>query len=123
MNHTRKNLTPARVYLDGINPDAPVDAYVCEGEFWNGWACPYFTKEQAYVFAAMWHARFYKKTWSRKKLFTFDAANDIYSFFDPENEEIEAVKGADRLGPDGATIHVYAIGSHGWTWSIEEEKG
>jgi len=105
-------LRPFRVLIWGINEEAPLHAFT-RGNHWNGWECPFFTMEQAEVFAAQWRAL------SEEHTATFDAATDSWTFSDPTNggpEDADVFDGIDAVGPQGP-LHVYAIGAWGWTWN------
>jgi hypothetical protein len=111
------NATPVRpicVLIYGINEEAPVHAYT-RGDHWNGWECPFFTMEQAEVFAAQWRAE------SEGHTATFDAATDSWTFSEPDGgpEGADVFDGFDVMGPHGP-LHVYAIGAWGWTWNRAE---
>jgi hypothetical protein len=76
------------------------------GENWNGWACPYFTYEQALlVLTACQQADQHG---------FYDVTNDRFTFsFKDEDESCEAEE------IDG--MKVYPIGARNWIWEEVEE--
>jgi hypothetical protein len=110
-------LRPIHVYVEGINEEAPASAFT-RGERWNGWHCPLFTHAQAEVFAAHWNDFVTDDGASA----TYEAESDEWIFVDNDGNE-DTHRGADVIGPDGATLHVYAIGAFGWTWSEAKAEG
>lgn len=76
------------------------------GEEWNGFACPYFTFEQARRVADAWH-----EVGSNA---VYDSDNDRFSF-QMDNGEMDSFP---LLEIDG--MKVYAIGNGCWIW---EEVG
>jgi hypothetical protein len=118
VNASAGPLRPIRVYIYGINEDVPTRAFT-RGERWNGWHCPLLTHEQVTTFAAHWNS-FVTDDGAGA---TYETESDEWIFVDNDGNE-DTHRGADVLGPDGATLHVYAIGAFGWTWneaSAEDE--
>jgi hypothetical protein len=102
-------LRPFRVFLDAINPDEPVNAYT-RGDRWNGWECPFFTRDQAATFARIWRASIHCSA-------GYDAATDDWLFYDPENpEQPMRVTGQAEVDAEGRALHVYCIGGWEWCW-------
>lgn len=81
-----------------------------DGDSWNGWACPYFTRETA---EAVLKA-------SEKNGFTWQYDNESRSFLvqhsnDPQDYEPERFSAMSIL-VNGAEHVVYAIGAYSWVW-------
>lgn len=111
-------LRPGRFFLDCLIEE-PVEGFTTE-ENWNGWACPYFTKEQGEKIMA----EFNKHPDYSGEPAPFPAHYDekrdafiTYSGYAEDPEEVWKGEAFDQL--DGATL--YPIGSGCWTW-MEEEK-
>lgn len=74
--------TPARVLTAASFTLEPLEgqtfAGYTAGQQWNGWACPYFTKEQAQRIVEAWHTCGFKVD--------YDPADDVFRFapFDPQ---------------------------------------
>src|SRR5205823_5624743 len=95
-------LRPIRVYLDGINPDEPVGAFT-RGDRWNGFECPFFTREQAVAFARHWRGALHCSA-------EYHAAGDEWLFYHPEDlANPMRAKGQADVDADGRTLHVYCI--------------
>lgn len=89
------------------------------GDTWNGFACPYFTKNIGdSVITALTDI-------GVETPLSFDAAADAFVELIPisttETERGE-YKGEDIETAEGI-IHVYGIGNSGWTWSQVNEQG
>lgn len=102
-----KPLSKVSVYL---HEDPCFSAYIVEGEFWNGWVCPYFRKEQG-EFIALTALR--------------DEWADIAYYDDKEDEFVFRLVGSDeeeRIGPiETMEGKLYPIGSFGWCWDVDQE--
>lgn len=79
------------------------------GNYWNGWECPVFTKEVSEKILN----RFMRK---QDEAF-YDKEKDafIVRFFECKDEEPEVFEGTDIV-VGGQTYHVYGIGSFSWCW-------
>ena len=72
---------------------------------WNGWECPWFTKEVGEQIA-----NYYKGYMS------FDSEKDAFVFNSPQDEaETDYFVGEDIETVDG-TLHLYPIGNKSWIW-------
>jgi hypothetical protein len=102
-------LRPIRVVLDGVNLDAPIDAYT-RGDRWNGFECPFFTREQAASLARLWRAAVHCSA-------EYYAARDEWVFYEPEDRDhpMRAV-GQDEVDAEGRSLRVYCIGGWAWCW-------
>lgn len=86
------------------------------GQTWNGWACPYFTKEVADQLAALWN-----REPTNGMGCTYDAASDTYTFLDTQNDmEPDTYTGEDHE-VNGQTLRLYPIGNGSWVW--DEDNG
>ena len=81
-----------------------------EGEnrgFWNGWACPVFSKSEAFKIMDMFN------TQNNGVSMSYD--NDKKSF-------LVIIKGADDEEYDETKDGLYAIGAWNWCWDIREDN-
>ncbi len=85
------------------------NAYIILNEDWNGFAIPYFEKEEAEKVA-----KNNSDDWS------YDESSDEFSI-KLENDEVEKVGGED-INIDGEKKHVYGIGARAWTWIPKEKE-
>jgi hypothetical protein len=76
-----------------------------EGESWNGWACPYFTFEQAQKVAES-HKQAIANAWYDEKSDTFNFQMDKDAEDDIEPYEGVAIEGQK----------FYSIGHSHWVW-------
>jgi hypothetical protein len=100
------------VEIEGVIP--PIPAYIIDNEYWNGWAMPYFTREQAEVYAAAQRAFSGETTPEGNPTVTYQEYNDQYVTM-LEGEGIESW-GNEDIVIDGETIHTYPIGAGCWIW-------
>ena len=91
--------------IDGIAP-----AYIgyTDGDRWNGWATPYFEKEEA--FRVM---EDYNKN-TEIPIF-YNEQYDTFYHFGTDNYSGEMWKGEDHKTEDGIK-HLYSIGAYCWVW-------
>jgi hypothetical protein len=84
-----ERFTKATFVMDGLEGEFP--GFTMAGERWNGWACPFFTKDVA----------------------------EAYRFWD-DPETTDDVEGDETTGQDirvnGTPVHVYGIGNCSWCW-------
>lgn len=81
-------------------------AYLDPKEEWNGWACPYFEKEEVERM----------RPWLKKlnEALTYDEANDEYTVSTEDySEDNECFKGIDINN-----CHLYPIGNGSWVWEM-----
>lgn len=81
-----------------------------KGEEWNGWACPYFTFEQAQTLVQA-YKEVGKKAW-------YDEASDAFSFEVEGGEEtdIDTFPAEEISGR-----RVYSVGAFCWIWEDESK--
>jgi hypothetical protein len=97
-------------------------AWLHEDEHWNGWACPYFEREESErllraQLAAGFHGR-------------YDPERDAYVFpygfddpdYDPNDPEWAGEPDWVFGGIELEGRHVYPIGSWAWTWSRARDE-
>lgn len=95
------------------------------GEWWNGWATPYFTKEVADEILAIQNKSFVENGMDKDVYYAvYNAEKDQYEFYDPDLDAPEVFEGEDCKTVDGK-LHLYGIGAYCWIWDEieEEEKG
>lgn len=81
-----------------------------DGSDWNGWACPYFTRQVAETVLKASEKNGYK--------YSYDEQNDAFvvtNIEDPEDYEPE-VFAAVKLSVEGEEITTYGIGAYYWIW-------
>ena len=97
----------------GINGEKIADAYV-GNQKWNGWECPFFTKEEADKVAE------HLKT-NCDCIVEYDADKDEYKtrYKDDDVEDTEIWDATTVETVDGRK-HVYCIGGWAWCWELIE---
>lgn len=85
--------------------EGPIYEGYTKGNHWNGWACPYFTKEVADQIAREVNADAPDCT------MCYDKANDAFAYKGYMEEEVVIFKGEDIQGK-----HLYSIGAYSWIW-------
>ncbi len=106
---------PARFALDAS--DQVFDGYDCR-QNWNGWAVPYFTKEQADIVCAR-----------------TNEIGQYQMFYDPERdayvmpwggadkpEDYEVFDATTIKDAEGHQIKVYSIGGFAWCWESGDNQ-
>lgn len=88
----------------------PIEAFILEGETWNGWAIPFFTKEQAIE--------------ALEKINSLLDYGFSYEFKDEEliitDNEDEYHEETRRTTYKGKTL--YGVGAWWWIWTECEEE-
>lgn len=100
----------AKVTGEWLDDGVKVECY-SNGNVWNGWAMPYFTKKQADAYMKLQNAADLVPT------MRYDAKQDAYIVGEGEEMEtyvMECIMVPCRGGEK--QIEVYGIGSGGWTW-------
>ena len=104
-----------------------IEAYTFDSH-WNGWGCPYFTKEGAFKLMELQKELI---KWSIEKGYPFftldyDEARDAFliGYKDEPNEELiegqnlEVLEATEKEG-----LKLYPIGAYSWCWyEIEKEE-
>lgn len=80
-----------------------------QGEEWNGWACPYFTFEQAEQVVKA-HSEKGLKAW-------YDPDTDAFSFEIEASNEIDTFKAEEIEGQ-----RLYPIGASCWIWEEQSHE-
>ena len=93
-------LTPSTVSFD----ESPTFPCLLHCNTWNGWAMPYFTKEQADVIVA-----------SGVGPFVYDAATDSYSYT-PDDFYPEDVETYEAIEYEGQKVYGIGAGSLCWNY-------
>lgn len=86
------------------------DGYT-NGTHWNGWACPWFTKETALEIADAYNALIPDD----KARAIYNETEDTFIFYGYDEAEPEEFKGKDFI-INGKTLHLYPIGNGSWVW-------
>lgn len=85
------------------------------GSTWNGWACPYFTREAGEALAATL-AKTLADCEPEARLWWDDGKQAFLLVDGNEPDEPQAFGGEAHTLPDGTTATLYAIGHSYWTW-------
>lgn len=107
-SHTNTNKEPLKQATFVID-DGPRYIGYDEEYSWNGWACPWFTKEESLKIAE-WLNSYIVDT------LTFDETKDAFKYVPQDDSgDIDYYIGADINTEDGVK-HLYPIGNKSWTW-------
>jgi hypothetical protein len=99
----------ARFVIESLG-ETVFDGYT-QGEDWNGWACPFFTFEQAQRIVDA-HNEHGIKAW-------YDEAADLFAF-DLNQTGDDDVDAFPSVALEGRTL--YPIGSGCWIWEEEQAE-
>jgi len=118
------SLLLTKVEIEGVYKD--LDAYMDTEYRWNGWVCPWFTKEQAEAFMAQANANCDAAGGGQGTGRThYDEAKDAYVVDNNEGEgedgEPDVFEGED-VEVDGKILHLYPIGNTCWIWDEVEAQ-
>ena len=100
-------------YLDAL--DGKEYRGYTTGETWNGWACPYFTFEEAKRIAENQEILNQIVSDDEKYEGKYIESEDKFSFYEPYNDEWYDFEAVDINGKK-----LYPIGTRYWTWSEVE---
>lgn len=101
--------TPIRVAFDWMEENVSFDA-LSNGDRWNGWAMPYFTKEVGLELCKVMDG------------LTYDERQDAFKHEnDPEEAEEPDHFGAAKIIVDGKEQTLYGIGAGYWSWDKVEQ--
>ena len=103
----------ARFVVDGIQEEF---ASFTADDFWNGWACPVFTRQVAEQVLTASEANGYR--WQYNSV---SDAFEVRHEDDPEDYEPQIFNGMTVTLDHGHSIDVYAIGAYSWTWTEAEQ--
>lgn len=109
-----------KFYIDAF--DGEFEGYTL-GQHWNGWACPFFTKEVGMQVVEEFEKFNDKEGWGKGYKAWYDKEKDAFCFVDPnstEEDDPEIYEGHDIVF-ENKTLHVYPIGSFGWVWDEVRE--
>ena len=96
--------------------DGPIYEGYTKGNHWNGWACPWFTKETALEIADAHNAlmnEFNALLPNNKSYAIYNETEDTFIFYGYDEAETEEFKGKD-FTINGKTLHLYPIGNGCW---------
>jgi hypothetical protein len=107
------NLQPARFSIDTLGEDVLFDGFTAD-ETWNGWACPYFTFEQAQKVVNAFNVS--QHFVNDRVSAHYDAERDAFCFLletSGESDDFPAVS------IDGQKF--YPIGAGCWIWERSDK--
>lgn len=109
-SHTNTNKQPLKPATFTIDDTHPFEGYDEEYD-WNGWECPWFTKEVGDTIVDYY-----------KDYMHFNAEKDAFAYVSPDDDgEIEYFVGQDIETVDGIK-HLYPIGNKSWIWDKYSES-
>lgn len=109
-NHYALTLDPA-TFTIGDKPDVLiVSGYHDPTVRWNGWHCPYFTKEVADKIVDYLDD-------PAATVLRYDEDHDVYAYYNENMDETDYYEPIEIIAPDGIR-KVYPIGSWFWTWEV-----
>lgn len=103
----------AHFSVDGIDDEFPG---FTAGDFWNGWACPSFTRQTAERILIASEPNGYQWQYNVET-----NAFEIRHSEDPDDYEPQTFSGMTITLDEGNRVEVYGIGAYSWTW-METEK-
>lgn len=108
-----KTFSVGKFVLDAANEKGfigPFEAW-SDGEEWNGWAAPFFERAEA--------DRVLSEIRATGGQGNFDAAQDVFNFFDRATEEWQESP-SEVIGTPSGSRTVYGIGAGDWIWDYAE---
>lgn len=92
--------------------DGYADAYIgyTRGDRWNGWATPYFEKDEAIRVM-----QGYNEGKEIAEQMTYDEENDMFIAWLEDYKDYDYWKGEDIQTEEGIK-HLYGIGAYAWVW-------
>ena len=100
------------VFTIGEEPQAYIG--YTSGRLWNGWATPYFEKEEATRVM-----RDFNK--DAETLMCYDEEADTFRIAETECTDEEVWVGKDYQTDDGIK-HLYGIGAYSWVWEFVDDR-
>ena len=125
----------AKFYICADSNESIFEGYT-EGDRWNGWACPYFTKEVGMeILEKNFNSEYYYGFYNEEHdAFIFNMEDDVKYTIEDLKEDFDLCKelcekygyvdifeGQDIMY-NGNPIHVYPIGAYGWIWDEDTEE-
>jgi hypothetical protein len=109
---TKLTLVPGKFCIDDTGP---FDGYYDPNVYWNGWRCPYFTKEVALKVLEAFYQPYNIR---------YDKDKNIFSTLDM-NDCDEGVEYWDEWESVSVTVNgkkmvLYPIGAFAWIWDLDE---
>lgn len=105
LDEASKPLVKDKFYIDGVGPE--FDGYHDPSVLWNGWECPFFTKEVADEIT---------KTFTDESVtFEYDESGKKY-IITWNGEDTEEVPMTRRETVDGE-LDLFPLGYYGWCWN------
>lgn len=114
---------PVKVAIeDLLGHPTPIPAYT-DGSRWNGWACPWFTRDEAMKIVEAFNERKADSALYDKEHDAFLFAGEEMTLAESEEYDMVDVYESQQvevaiIGPVG----LYPIGNGGWVWEIVEDE-
>jgi hypothetical protein len=102
-------LVKTKVYIDSM-PDKVYDAYIEKDVNWNGWVCPWFTKEIVEEILTYLGYEWY-----------YHSDEDSFEFKWLDDNAIDVVFGQNKT-VNKRKQHLYPLGNKSWIWDEFETK-
>ena len=107
---------PDTVWLDGMVELGAVPAAMLDDRRWNGWACPWFTREHAETIVNASNALNAEWGGDAATPFRWDGAALLEGYYDYEHGNRLEWAPVATIERDGVTL--YGIGNDGWCWVV-----
>lgn len=124
-------LTPARPQVFTLDAyttkpgdlDAPLSEFrgYSRGEYWNGWACPYFPRETAEAVMRATNVLADLEKDAESTRIRYDPAKDAYVGEDSAFPDEPYIWAGEDLATTDGTVRVYTIGAFSWIWDEKED--
>lgn len=103
-------LVKTKVYIDSI-PHKVYDAYIEKDVDWNGWVCPWFTKEivEEILSDCEYDWGYYEQ-------------KDCFMYHWPDDDADDDVVFGQDISVNGTQEHLYPLGNKSWIWAEFETK-
>lgn len=90
-----------------------------DGRTWNGWACPYFTKDQADRLVTAWERHGYQAAYNAQAdVFKFGPLDTVGDSAAVDLNDPEEAEQFGAVEVDGRKL--YPIGAGAWIWDMVE---
>ena len=98
-------LVKSKLIIDSM-PDQVFSGFIEKDKLWNGWVCPWFTKETTEKILDT-----FGYDWS------YDEKTDSYRYVTPDGDFAETIVKGQDIMVDFLLEHLYPLGNCEWIWS------